>query len=164
MSLLVTALAALAGAALFEWLGVPAGALLGAVVAVALLNTVSDLGPAAALPGPARFLAYALLGWLVGGGVTRDTLRSLGRAALPVTVIVVALLVVGLVLGWVLARTGVMDPATAYLATSPGALSQMAAVANATGADAALVTSVHTARVVVLIVLAPLIGRLAGTG
>lgn len=164
MSLLTTAVVALAGAALFEWIGVPAGALLGAVVAVALLNTVGDLGPAVELPATGRFLSYAALGWLVGGGVTRETLAVLGRAIVPVTVIVGLLLVVGLGLGWVLSRVAGMDQATAYLATSPGALTQMAAVANATGADAALVTTVHTARVVVLLVLAPVIGRLAGSG
>lgn len=162
-SLLTTAVAALVGALLFDRLGVPAGALLGAMVAVALVNTVGDLGPVAELPASARFLSYAALGWLVGEGVTRDTLAQLRRAALPVLVVVAVLLVVGLALGWALARLGVMDPATAYLATSPGALTQMAAVAKVTGADAALVTTVHTTRIVVLLVLAPVIGRLSGT-
>ena len=159
--LLTTAVAALLGAALLERLGVPAGSLLGAVVGVALLNVVGDLGPATELPESGRFLAYAALGWLVGQGVTRGTLATLRVALLPMVAIIGVLLLVGLALGWVLARAGVMDPATAYLATSPGALSQMTAVAQSVGADAALVTSVHTARVVVLLVAAPLIGRLA---
>lgn len=160
--MLTTALAALLGAALFERLGVPAGALLGSVVGVALLNTVTQLGPATDLPGPARFLAYAALGWLVGQGVTRATLAQVGRSFVPVVAVVVALLLFGLLLGWVLVRLDVMDPATSYLATSPGALSQMAAVAASVGADATLVTTVHTIRVVVLLLLAPLLGRLAG--
>lgn len=163
MSLLTTAAAALVGAAIFERLGVPAGALLGAVVAVALLNTVGSLGPAAQLPRAAEFLAYAALGWVVGQGVTRETLAQVGRSIGPVAAVVVALLLGGLALGWLLVRFEVMDPATSYLATSPGALSQMTAVAASIGADATLVTTVHTVRVIVLLLLAPLLGRLAGT-
>lgn len=162
MPLLQTALAALVGAAVLDRLGVPAGALLGAVAGVAALNLVGELGPAVELPDAARFLAYAALGWLVGQGVTSETLAEVRASIVPVAVVVVALLLFGLLLGWGLVRLDVMDPATSYLATSPGALSQMAAVAASVDANATLVTTVHTIRVVVLLLLAPLLGRLAG--
>lgn len=164
MSLLPTVLAALVGAAVFERLGVPAGALLGAVVGVAALNLVGSLPTAAELPAAGRFLAYAGVGWLIGQGVTSETVRTLGRSLLPITLVVGALLAFGVGLGWLLVQLGVMDPATAYLAASPGALSQMAAVSASVGADAGLVVAVHTLRVVLLLVAAPFIGRLAGAG
>lgn len=161
MSLLTTAAAALVGAVIFEWLEVPAGALLGAVVGVALLNTVGSLGPASELPDAARFFAYAGLGWLVGQGVTRATVAELRESLGLISMVVVALVLVGLALGWVLAHFGVMDQRTAYLAASPGALSQMSAVAVSLDANVTTVVTVHTIRVVALILLSPLIGRLA---
>lgn len=161
MPLLTTAAAALIGALLFEGLKVPAGALLGAVVGVALLNTVGSLGPASELPDAARFLAYAGLGWLVGQGVTRTTVTELRERLGLISIVVVVLVLVGLALGWALAHFGAMDPRTAYLAASPGALSQMSAVAASLDANVTTVMTVHTIRVVALILLSPLIGRLA---
>lgn len=161
MTLLSTCAAALVGAALFDRFQVPAGALLGAMTGVGLLNLSATTG-ASGLPSAARFLAYAALGWLIGQGITRETVHTLVRSAGAVTVVVVALLAFGALLGWLLVRAGVLDPATAYLATSPGALSQMAAVGASVGADASVVVAVHTLRVVALAIAAPFIGRLAG--
>lgn len=161
-NLLTTAAAALVGGSLLHLLRVPAGGLLGAMLAVGLLNVVGTEALAAAtLPPPLRFASFVALGWFVGQGFTRETVATLRRSLLPILVVVVALLVFGAALGWVLIRLGVLDPATAYLATSPGALSQMSAVAATVGADATLVVTVHTVRVIVLIIAAPLIGRLA---
>lgn len=112
------------------------------------------------LPDPARFLAFAALGWLVGQAFTRETIRVLSRSLVPIVGAVVALLVFSAVLGLLLTRVAGLDPATSYLATSPGALSQMSAIAASVGADASVVVTVHTLRVVSLMVVAPWIGRL----
>lgn len=116
----------------------------------------------ATLPEAARFVAYAALGWLIAEGVTRETISTLVRSVLPISLVVLALVAAGVLLGWLLVRFGIMDPATAYLATSPGALSQMGALGVAVGADASMVVVVHTVRVVLLVALAPIVARLAG--
>lgn len=85
---------------------------------VGLLNLSMRTG-ASGLPPSARFLAYAALGWLIGQG-TRDTAQTVANSAIAVTLVVVALLGFGALLGWVLVHAGVLDPGTAYLATSPG--------------------------------------------
>jgi uncharacterized protein len=156
-SILQTALIALAGAALFERLGLPAGSLLGAVLAVAAFNLLGQttVEPPAAL----QFVALAVLGWGIGAGITPDTVATLRRAALPLVLMVVGLLGFAGLLAFVATRIGIMDGSTAFLAASPGALSQMSGLARAVGADAALVVAVHTARVVSLVILAPLVAR-----
>lgn len=156
MPTIVTIIAALVGAFAFEKLGVPAGSLLGAVAAVAAVNLVASFD-AVALPAPARFLAFAALGWAIGEGVTGETLRELRSSVAVIGITVVVLVAVGGLLAWVFTTTGMSDANTAYLTTSPGALSQMAALAADTGADGLLVTTTHTIRVIVVVMVAPVV-------
>lgn len=156
-TLVATMAAALATAALFEALRVPAGALIGAMVAVAALR-LGGLG-VGELPDAARFAGFAAIGWLIGQGVTRDVVATLWAAVVPVTASVAAIIVFGALVGWTLVRTGVLDPATAYLATSPGALTQMAAIGLDVGANTPIVVTVHVLRLVTLMLLAPVVVR-----
>lgn len=156
MPTVVTVIAALVGAFVFERLGVPAGSLLGAVAGVAAVNLAASFDPIA-LPGWGRFLAFAALGWAIGEGVTGETLRELRASVGVIAVTVLVLVAVGGVLAWVFTTTGMSDANTAYLTTSPGALSQMAALATDTGADGLLVTTTHTIRVIVVVMVAPVV-------
>ncbi len=156
---LATVLAALVGGFVCDRLQVPAGSFLGAVAGVAVVNLALAEG-ATAIPGWGRFLAFVALGWAVGESVTRETLGQLREALPAVVTIVVVLLVVGGLLALVLTRTGVLDAHTAYLATSPGALSQMVALADDTRADVLLVVTVHTIRVLAVVLVAPIVVRL----
>lgn len=158
MPLVQTVLAALVGAAAFEALKVPAGALIGALVATAALNLITD-GAAVELPSSLRFAAFALLGWAVGQGVTTETVRTVRVSLVPI-VLTVALLLFGALLAVLLTRFGVFDGTTAFLAASPGALSQMSALGQGLGADATLVATVHTVRVVTLVLVSPIVARL----
>lgn len=156
MPTVVTVIAALVGAFVFERLGVPAGSLLGAVAGVAAVNLAASFDPIA-LPGWGRFLAFAALGWAIGEGVTGETLRELRASVGVIAVTVLVLVAVGGLLAWVFTTTGMSDANTAYLTTSPGALSQMAALATDTGADGLLVTTTHTIRVIVVVMVAPVV-------
>lgn len=157
-----TVIAALAGAAVFEFLKVPAGALIGALVAVAALNLIAD-GGAVDLPSPLRFLGFAFIGWAIGQGVSMDTVRTLRASFVPMVVIVVALVGFGALLALVLVKLSLLDSTTAFLAASPGALTQMSALGTAVGADASLVVAVHTLRVVTLVLITPLVARLVAS-
>lgn len=158
MPTVLTILAALAGGFVFERLEFPAGSFLGAVAGVAVVNLATSAG-AVEIPSWGRFLAFVALGWAVGQSVTREVLAEMGRALPAVTATIVVLLVAGALLALVLVRTGALDPHTAYLATSPGALSQMVALADDTPADTLLVVTVHTLRVIAVVVVAPLVVR-----
>jgi membrane AbrB-like protein len=162
VNIVATAAVAVAGGALFERMNVPAGAMVGAMVATAAVNVAGS--QVALVPGWARFLAFVLLGWAIGEAVTRGTLAELGRSALPLLFIVAALLVVGGALAAIAVAAGWMDSTTAFLAASPGALSQMSALAAAMGANAPLVAAVHTVRVVAIILVAPVVARMVASG
>lgn len=140
---------------------VPAGAIVGAMAAVAVVNLSPVTG--ANLPRSAQFVAFVAIGWLVGQGITRSVLESLVSSALLIGLGVLALVTVGAALAVVLVRLG-MDPATAFLATSPGGLSQMSALSASVGADSSLVTTLHIVRVVAVIVVSPLVLRILPGG
>jgi membrane AbrB-like protein len=160
MQILWTAAVAVAGAWIFERLRVPSGALLGAMTAVAAVNLSGRL-PVEDLPGPARFLAFAGLGWSIGAAFTPETLAQLRSAAGSVVFVVVLLLVAGGLLAWGLVTVTGIDPATAFLAASPGALSQMIAISETTGANSPLVATVHIVRVFSVVLLSPFFVRFA---
>lgn len=152
MSFAATLLAALAGSALLTLLKVPAGPLIGAMLAVGILK-VAGL-PAADIPTGGRFFVYCAVGWLLGQTMTTDTLREMRRAALPIVVCVLAFVVFGLLLAWALWRFAGFDVYTALLSTAPGGIAQMGVLAAEAKANAPLVLTVHVLRIVSVIVVA----------
>ncbi len=148
--------AALLGAWILERLDVPAGALIGAMVAGAAINLAGlESQP---LPEWARFGAFAAIGWLLGQQLTRDTVSTLKSAIVPIAIVVVSLLVAGGLVAIGLRLWG-LDAGTAFLAASPGGISQMAAMATDVGANAPLVVTTHLVRVMTVVLTAPFLVR-----
>jgi hypothetical protein len=158
LTVVTSLVAAFAGAWVFERLHVPAGALIGAMVGIGGLKLAAV--PAWDLPAAGRFATYALVGWLLGQTVSRDTLGALRTAVLPVVVVVVLFLGLAVVLSLALVRLELFDPVTAILATAPGGIAQIGVLSVESGAQVPVVLSVHLLRVTSVIVLAPLVLRL----
>jgi membrane AbrB-like protein len=155
---LVLALALL-GQQLGRLLHLQAWALLGPMLLLSALHAVGWLD--IDLPRWVLAIAYALLGWRIGLGFTRDALIHAGRA-LPV-VLAAALCLMGVcaALAWCLTRLAHIDPLTAYLATSPGGIDSIAIIAASTPqVDLAFVLTLQAVRLLFVILLAPLITRL----
>jgi len=158
MNILTSCAAALGSAALLTKLGVPAGAMLGAMIGVACHNML--IQTATTLPKGVEFLTYAALGWLIGQGFTRETASTLRGVVLPVCLIVGLMLLSTALITLVVYRMGHLDQVTAFLSASPGALSSMAAISRATGGDTVVIVTIHTVRVFAVLAIAPLIARL----
>ena len=138
-------------------LGVPAGALLGAMVVTAVMRLRGVALPD--FPSWLPMVAFIILGYTIGSQVTPETIETIRRSILPIGIVVVGIIVAGFGLAFVLRAVGV-DSATSILASSPGAFSQMAALSVQVGADAPLVATVHLLRVVVVILITPFIARI----
>ncbi len=159
---LVTLAVALAGAFALDRANVPAGALIGAMLGVGAVKLL--VGSATELPEPAKFVAYATIGWLVGQSIDRSVVHGLARIAVPLLTVVVVLLAVAGVTAFVLARAGVVDSTTAFLATAPGGLSHMAVLSSDVGANVPVVVGVHLVRVVAVLLLTPFVVRFLPPG
>ncbi|TDH36268.1 AbrB family transcriptional regulator [Pseudohoeflea suaedae] len=112
--------AALCGAALFQALGVPAGALVGSTVTVTALSAA---GFRLAVPARLRNLGFTAIGVTLGAGVTTHFFSDLMRFPVSLAALTVTMIAVLVISSNVLKRFFGVPAATAVLATSPGALS-----------------------------------------
>jgi membrane AbrB-like protein len=135
---------------------VPAGSLLGPMVAAAVLAVaIGDFQVPAILREP----AFAAIGLQVGLRFTPSLVREAGRLLVPTLLCIAGLLVACFGLALVLKFTADVTLLDAYLATTPGGLYAVLAAAFGTGADTTFVIAVQTLRLFVMVLLAPVVVR-----
>ena len=141
---------------------VPAGALLGPMLVAGALTLA---GVEFAVPPVVRESAFALIGLQVGLRFTTETIRLLGRVFGPVLIALAALIVSSFGLAVVLTLTTPVSLQDAYLATTPGGIYAVLAIAVGAGSNTTFILAVQTARVLVAVLLAPLaVRRIARPG
>jgi uncharacterized protein len=111
------------------------------------------------VPPVVRELAFALIGLQVGLRFTLGTLRLLGRLVAPVLVSLAGLLAGCAGLAVLLHLTTDVSFRNAYLATTPGGLYAVLAVAFGAGANTTFILAVQALRLLVAVLLAPLAVR-----
>ena len=158
MRLLIAVTVGATGGLLGMKFGLPQGALLGSLLAVACLN-ISGVSQTGRLPAPLLFAMYVLIGVELGAGIDRKVITALGRAWLPAVGFVVALLLLTILASLIIVRFSSLDLPTALFGTSPGAISGITAMAADTGANVAVVVAIHTLRVTTLVFAMPWIYR-----
>ncbi|GAB4210268.1 MAG: AbrB family transcriptional regulator [Synechococcales cyanobacterium] len=153
-----TILIALAGAVVGLKLKVPAGALVGSMMAVGLVNMCGTI-PVPTPPASTRFALQVGLGIILGSRLTLDTvlgIRELWRPALLCTVIAIG---TGVLSGVIISRWLGIERLTAILGTAPGGLSDMSLIALDMGAQGSTVMIMHLARLISVIVVVPWLVR-----
>jgi len=159
---LLTATIAVLAALAARRLNVPAGTLLGPMIVAGALTLA---GVEFAVPPILRELAFALIGLQVGLRFTFSTVKLLGRLIVPVLGAVFALLIGCAGLAVLLTLTTEVTFRDAYLATTPGGLYAVLAVAVGAGANTTFILAVQILRLLVAVLLAPLaVRRIARTG
>jgi membrane AbrB-like protein len=159
MILVVAIAVAVAASLLLDWVNFPAGALIGAMVAVAAFKLSGATLPG--VPTVVRFAALIVIGWDLGSKFNKQLIGTVGDYIVPLVGVVAAFLIVSWLLAWILWKVGVMDPVTAVLATSPGGLVQMGALTSEMEANTALVVGFHLLRIVTVLLSVPLVSRFA---
>lgn len=156
--LAATVIAAAVGGAIGRRL-LPAGALLGPMLLGAGLSLA--FGVRFALPGWLLAPAYAVVGWGIGRGFTRETLAA-ARIALPRLLLATgALILFCAALAPVVAWWGQVDLLSAYLATSPGGMDSVAIIASETRVALPFVMAMQALRFAAVLALGPPIARWA---
>lgn len=152
---LVAALAAATALALLaQRLGLPGGLILGAMVGASVVTLAT--GQSATIPGPLRNAAFIVIGAAIGVQVTRQVLGQLYLVFVPAVLAGALIIVAGLAIAYALRTLGIAPPGD-LLATSPGALSVMTAMAVEQGKGAAQVAIFHLVRIVMVILSLPLL-------
>jgi uncharacterized protein len=120
-----------------------------------------------AVPGGEHFAApdliaqaaFAVIGLQVGLRFTLSAVKQMGRLFIPVLIAIVALMVACFGLAILLNVTTDASLFDAYLASTPGGLYAVIAVAFGSGANTTFVIAVQTLRVLVMVLLAPVAVR-----
>ena len=148
-----------AGGALFLWANLPGGLISGAMIAV---GAAALAGRPLSVPAHVTQTVLVLLGISLGSVVSRQLIQHLG--AYPLTIGLLALATFFSTFGssLYLQRVHGWDRTSAFLAGSPGALSQITILAVERGADLPAIAVVQTMRVIILTAALPLVLALTG--
>jgi uncharacterized protein len=147
------------GAIVGHRLPIPAGVLVGTLVAVGIGGGgVALLGlPQLSFPPGTYSLLQILLGMLVGFRMTREELREGAHALLPASLLAAFIISVSVGAALVAVPLTSLDPVTALFAAAPGGLTEMTAVGASFGADGAAVASVQLVRVLLAVAVVDVI-------
>lgn len=148
-----------AGGLIFNWLGLPAGFLSGAMLSVAILALA---GRPLTMPQPLMHVMTATLGITLGSAATPEMMH--GMTTYPISLTLLGLGTISVTAGSMLYLRYVhgWSALSALLGATPGALSQTVAMALETKSDEVGVAIVQTLRVVLLAVFLPMGLALAG--
>ncbi len=143
---------AAAGGLALGLLGLPAGFLSGSILAAA---AAALAGRALFMPQPLTRAIFVVIGMSLGAVVTPRTLQGMAHYPLSIAILILAMLAVSLggsIYLYVVHRWNLLS---AYLASSPGGMSQVLVVAAELGADLRGIAIVQTMRVVIIAVGLP---------
>src|ERR1700684_2787335 len=147
------------GGGLFLWLQLPGGLISGAMIAVGI---AAIAGRALSVPPILTQSVLVLLGISLGSLVSRQLLQHIGGYPLTIALLALATLCSTLGSSLYLQRVHGWDRTSAFLAGSPGALSQITMLAIERGADVSAIAVVQTMRVIILTAALPMLLALTG--
>ncbi len=147
------------GGAVFAWLHLPLPWLIGSLVAVAAARL---LGVPAEADPRLRNGFLGIIGIMLGAYFTPATAAVLVSQAALLLLAAFVTLAIGAALAPVLARRGRVDMATAWFASIPGGVADMAMLAESYGGRPAPVALAQLLRVCSVVVLVPNLFALAG--
>jgi uncharacterized protein len=153
--------AAMAGIALFIFLGLPTPALSGAMIGVAVLI---GFGRTAQVSNHLRDFGMLISGMAMGSAVTPEMLQGFQRYPLSLLMLCI-ILTSGMACSYLVLRiAGRWDRDTAFFACVPGALTVVMAMATDAKADLAKVSIAQSFRLFILFAVLPSLVTLQGPG
>ena len=151
--------AALAGGLLANRLNIPGSVIIGAMLGVIALKLA--LAMPLVLPKQWNLFIQIIVGATVGSRFSPDMLHQLKHYALPILTSALLLIIVGGVMAIIFTKFWGIDPGTAFISTSPGAMTAMTGMAGGLNVDIFLVLTFHITRVILVLLLAPIMMRIA---
>lgn len=156
MNIILTLIAAVIGGFIGLRLRIPAGALIGSIIASAIFNIITAKG---FLPLNFRLAAQMVVGGYIGLSFSRNSLIQIKENIVPLVIMVASLFVFSILLGLLLYKITNIDLITALLGSAPGGLTEMAIIADSYGADISTVATMHLIRIMSVVIFLPAIMR-----
>jgi membrane AbrB-like protein len=146
------------------WIGVrlkiPAGAMIGALVATVILNLTLGL---AYIPTPWKTVLQLFTGILLGVKIRREDIRGLKTLLVPLAILLISMVIYNLLFGTAIYLSSDLDLVTALFATAPGGMTDMAIISDDLGANSSYVVILQLSRLMVIyLCFPPIFRKLAG--
>lgn len=151
--LITLALGTLGGLLLYK-MKVPAGVLVGSIVAVTILSVSTDL---AVMPAKSKLLAQIITGTYIGSGIKKKDIMHLPYIIKPYLTMMTIFVLLNITMGFIIYAISPMDLITSMLCALPGGVSDTPLVAMDMGADVPKVAVVQFSRMLFGIAVMPLI-------
>lgn len=159
LSFICTLAVATVGGLLARKLKLPAGAILGSMVAVIIFNLTTGYG---VVPTEFRPVLQTLSGALVGYRITKSDVIGMKTLLLPALILVAGMIVLNVMIGIIVHYIGGIDFATALFASCPGGVTDIALIADELGADTAKVGFMQAVRLLSLLAVYPVLFSIIG--
>ena len=150
----LSALAAACGGLLFRQIGVPAGAIIGAILftAAATVATGKTL-----VPPWLSTATQVCAGTYIGVQLTRQTVLLVGTLAVPALLIVAEALAMAFLESFLIWRLTGLDKVTSLFSCVPGGIAEMGLIADEMGLDTPKIVAMHACRIICVICILPLL-------
>ena len=149
---IVTLLIAAVGGGLFHWLGVTAGAMLGAMLAVAIFNITTGY---VHYPPAARNYTQVFTGAFLGMKMDMASLLGIGSLLVPAAIEVVGVLAFAFLTAFIISKFTKLSFCTSLMACTPGGLQEMSILSEELGMDTPKVAVMQVSRLMFVIALFP---------
>ena len=150
---------ALGGGLLLYLLNVPAGAILGSIIAVAILNIVKQ---SACYPPGVKVLVQIFAGTYIGSKITAQTFLEADILIVPALILTVELFVMAFLTAYILHKVCKMDWATALFSSTPGGIQEMGLISDELGLETPKIVLMHTFRIFAVLGVLPVLAGLFG--
>ncbi|MDR1515985.1 MAG: AbrB family transcriptional regulator [Synergistaceae bacterium] len=155
---LALAIISLAGAVIGKRLGIPSGALIGAMIASGSYATT--IGKRYRYDSRLRCFAQIALGMVMGERVTPEAMSGLGTILIPALAVTGIMFMGSALFAFMLYKTTDWDLVTCLLCAAPAGLSQITVYAEEIGADTFTASVFHTVRIISIVTIYPLVTML----
>lgn len=149
-----TTLIAFVGGLIGYHLKFPAGAMVGAMVAVAAANV---LGAKPEMPEMLNIAAQILIGGFLGLSVTNEVVESFKDYVIPSILVVIILAVFGVVTGFIVNKLTGLELYTSIFGSVPGGMQEMVVLSQSYDVNHPAVMTIQTVRRVLIVVIYPLL-------
>ena len=152
--LMLTVALATLGGVVFKAIGVPGGALTGAMLLVITLGILTEKSY---FPSNLKGIIQIFAGAYIGSQVQPSSLTTMKELLVPLFLLCIGIMIVTYVVAFIMSKVSKLDMVSCMLMSTPGGLSEMTLLADEFGCNVPKVVVIHTLRVMVVISLFPTI-------
>lgn len=152
VKLVITLIVGLMGGLTALRLKVPAGAMIGAMLSVAIFNIITG---SAFLPQNVKIVTQMAAGAFIGAGIQYKDVYGLKYMIKPAILMVSAMIILDLFMGYMMYKMTEIDLITSLFACAPGGIVDMSLISSDMGADASKVAILQMVRLMSVMILFP---------